>query len=446
MTERLPRGGLIRPTRRAAALLAAACPLCLALGILAPALWPLGAGLLIAILAAILADILLALPARALGIEVEVARAVYIGDSTDITVTLEAPAGRAPVEIAQNCEVDPLFEPPPAPPVTYQPGTRATFQIPLKPRQRGLGRVHRLWLRWAGPLGLTTRQKVVPIDAEIRVAPNIRAVRQGAIKLSAKDAFFGNKAVNLSGDGSEFDALRDYTTGLDRRTIEWKHSARSGKLVSKEFRVERNHQIVLAFDTGYLMHEPLGGISRLDHAINAGLLLTYMALKSGDRVGLFGFAARPYLFAAPHASGNTFPRLQQLSSELEYRPEETNFTLGLSDLAARLNRRSLIVLMTDFVDTVTAELMMENVERLASRHMILFLSLRDPHLARTFEQPAEDLRTMARASIAYDILRDRQVLFERLRRLGVHCLEAEHHQIGPELINGYLNIKRRELI
>lgn len=440
------KGGMIRPTRRAAALLAAACPACLVLGIAAPSLWPLGAGLLAAIFMAIPLDLLLCLPARQLAVETEVARTVYIGETTALIVTLDAPAGRAPIRISQNCEVDPIFLPPVAPEITYQPGTRADFEVALKPRQRGIGRVHRLWLRWSGPLGLTTRLKVIEIAAELRISPNIRAVRQGAIKLSAKDAFFGNKAVNLSGDGSEFDALRDYTTGLDRRTIEWKHSARSLKLVSKEFRVERNHQIVLAYDTGYLMHEPLGGVSRLDHAINAGLLLSYMALKSGDRVGMFGFAAQPYLFAAPNASGNVFARLQQVSSELEYRHEETNFTLGLSDLAARLNRRSLIVLMTDFVDTVTAELMMENVERLSARHMILFLCQRDPHLAATFEQPADDLRAMARASIAYDILRDRQVLFERLRRLGVHCLEAEHHQIGPELINGYLHIKRRELI
>ena len=94
------------------------------------------------------------------------------------------------------------------------------------------------------------------------------------------------------GEGSEFEALREYMPGLDHRSIDWKHSARHRKLVCKEFRTERNHQIVLAFDTGHLMQEPLDGIPKLDHAINAGLLLAFVSLKAGDRVGLYGVRCR----------------------------------------------------------------------------------------------------------------------------------------------------------
>lgn len=437
---------MIRPTRRAAAFLAAGFPLCIVLGILNPGLWPLGAAYLLGVLAITAGDAILALRVRDLRIAVEADRVLNIGEAVPLAIRLESRRPSSAVLIDPRCEIDPIIGLEKPSPVLYQPGTAAEFTIEMRPRQRGLARLHRLWLRWAGPFGLTTRQTEVDLNLDLRVTPNIRAVRQGAIALSAREAFFGAKEVDQSGDGSEFDALRDYTSGMDRRTIEWKHSARSGKLVCKEFRVERNHQIILAFDTGYLMREPLGGIARLDHAINAGLLLTYMALKSGDRVGMFAFAARPYLFAGPSGTMNAFARMQRLSSDLAYLPEETNFTLGLSELNARLNRRSLIVLMTDFVDTVTAELMIENVARLATRHVILFLSLRDPDLAATFDGEVGDFHEMARASVAYDILRDRQVLFERLRRLGVHCLEASWDQVGPDLINRYLRIKRRELI
>nr|WP_298689421.1 DUF58 domain-containing protein [uncultured Dongia sp.] len=437
---------MIRPTKRAAALLAIGFPICLVLGIANAGLWPLGAGYLLAALAIIAADALMCLRTDELRVTADPARVIYIGETTDLIVHLASPRARPGVVLEPRCDIDPIIVPMMPERVIYQPGTTANFVLPLRPRQRGIGRLHALWLRWAGPLGLTVRLMRVEIGRDIRITPNIRAVRQGAINLSTRDAFFGAKAVDQSGDGSEFDALRDYTSGLDRRTIEWKHSARSHKLVSKEFRVERNHQIILAFDTGYLMREPLAGMARLDHAINAGLLLTYMALKSGDRVGMFAFAGKPYLFTAPGGSMNAFSRMQRLSSDLAYSAEESNFTLGLTDLAVRLNRRSLIVLMTDFVDTITAELMIENVARLATRHVVLFLCLRDPQLAATFDQEVGDVHRMARATVAYDILRDRQILFERLRRMGVHCLEAEHHQIGPDLINGYLHIKRRELI
>lgn len=437
---------MIRPTRRLAAWLGLGFPICLALGIADAALWPLGGAYLAAVLAVAGLDALLALRIRDLSVEVVVERVLNIGETVPARIRLASRRALSPIFIEHRVQLGDIVTPGEIGPVFYQPGTEAEFDIPLTPRERGLADLKALWLRWAGPFGLTIRQTTIALDRELRVTPNIRAVRQGAIALSAREAFFGTKSVDQSGDGSEFDALKDYAAGMDRRTIEWKHSARSGKLVCKEFRVERNHQVILAYDTGYLMREPVGGISRLDHTINAGLLLTYTALKSGDRVGMFAFGARPYLFAAPSGTMNAFARMQHLSGELAYLSEESNFTLGLSDLSARLNRRSLIVLMTDFVDTVTAELMVENVARLATRHLILFLTLRDPDLAATTERRIGGLNDMTRAVVAYDIQRDRQVLFERLRRLGVHCLEATHDQVGPDLINRYLRIKRRELI
>lgn len=437
---------MIRPTRRAAALVAIGFPVCLVLGIVDDSLWPFGAAYLVAALVLLIIDAAFCLRLKELDVTIDPLHVMYIGERTSLVVHLASMRPRPQVILEPRCDIDPIISTSLEERILYQPGQAARFTIDLQPRQRGIARFERLWLRWTGPYGLTVRIKRVDVGADMRVTPNIRAVRQGAIALSAREAFFGAKAVDQSGDGSEFDALRDYTSGLDRRTIEWKHSARSHKLVCKEYRVERNHQIILAFDTGYLMREPLAGLPKLDHAINAGLLLTYMALKSGDRVGMFAFAAKPYLFATPSGSMNAFARMQRLSSDLAYLPEETNFTLGLADLSTRLNRRSLIVMMTDFVDTITAELMLENIARLATRHVVLFLSLRDPHLAATFEDQVGDVHRMARATIAYDILRDRQILFERLRRMGVHCLEADHHQIGPDLINGYLRIKRRELI
>src|SRR5690606_37670883 len=132
---------------------------------------------------------------------------------------------------------------------------------------------------------------------------------------------------------------------------------------------ERNHQVVLAVDTGHLMSEPLVGIPKLDHAINAGLLLSYFSLRAGDRIGFYGFDSAVRTFLEPSGGLRSFPRLQQASAALDYNHVETNFTLGLGELQGRLTRRSLVVVLTDFVDTVTAEIMVENVLRLSRRHL-----------------------------------------------------------------------------
>jgi len=137
--------------------------------------------------------------------------------------------------------------------------------------------------------------------------------------------------------------------GLDSRVIDWKHSARHRKLLCKEFQTERNHQLVLAFDTGYLMREPIEGMPRLDHAINAALLLAWTSLQGGDLVGVYGFDALVRHYQQPVRGISGFARIQKAASELEYRSEETNFTLGLASLSARLKRRALVILFTDFV-------------------------------------------------------------------------------------------------
>jgi uncharacterized protein (DUF58 family) len=112
----------------------------------------------------------------------------------------------------------------------------------------------------------------------------------------------------------------------------------------------------------------------------------------------------------------------------------------------RLSRRSLIVVITDFVDTVTAELMVENLAHLSTRHLVLLVALQDPELAATVTAEPRSLEVMARALVAAELDRDRRVVFQRLRRLGVLCLEAPHQRIGAVLIDRYLTIKQRELI
>jgi uncharacterized protein (DUF58 family) len=234
--------------------------------------------------------------------------------------------------------------------------------------------------------------------------------------------------------------------GLDHRAIDWKHSARHRKLVSKEFQAERNHQLLVAIDCGHLMGEPLDGIPKLDHAINAGLVLSYAALHAGDRVGVFGFDSEVRLHAAPNGGLRSFPRVQEAFSKLDYHDTETNFTLGLTELLTRLKQRSLVVVVSDFVDTITAEIMIENLGRLAVRHVILFVTLRDPVLAHGVERRPDNLESLSQAVIVNDLARERARVLERLRRLGVLCVDTDVDHLNTDLVNRYLSVKARELV
>lgn len=436
----------MRPTPRAVALFAAGVPLALLVVLVDDSLWKLGFGHLGFAIALTWLDGQRALPSHALDIVVQAPARVFVGEEERLAVTL-TPAGRWPPTTAElACDADPglaVGRPDREPLV---PGRPVNVSIPLRALRRGTARVHRLWVRWPGPLGLATRRTIHPVESTVAMLPNVRAVHRGSLRYGARDVLFGSKPQSQQGDGSEFEALRDYLPGLDHRSIDWKHSARHRTPVCKEFRAERNHQVILAFDTGRLMSEPLEGIPRLDHAIHSGLALAWLSLRSGDQVGLFGFDATVRLSMAPVRGTRHFIRILEAAARLDYHHDETNFTLGLVELMARLRRRSLVILQTEFVDTVTAELMVASLERLAARHLVVFVTMQDAGLSEAVNAPPSRVTDLSRAVIAGSLLRERRIVLERLRRLGVLCLDAPRAQVGTDLLNRYLMIRRRELI
>ncbi|WP_367180750.1 DUF58 domain-containing protein [uncultured Parasphingopyxis sp.] len=210
----------------------------------------------------------------------------------------------------------------------------------LTPNRRGPAEIAGIWARWQGPLGLAWAQKHDQTQYEIAVTPDISPIYDEGVQLFLRDAAFGLIAQIERGEGNEFEALTEFQTGMDKRAIDWKQSARHLELLAKEYRTERNNHIVFALDAGRTMCEPIDGVPRIDRAISAGLTAAYVALKGGDRTMLFGFARRPVL-ASPFASETrSFARLQQAAAGLDYHVgEEANYTLALATLSARLKRR-----------------------------------------------------------------------------------------------------------
>ena len=182
------------------------------------------------------------------------------------------------------------------------------------PQRRGPGHLHDLWLRWPGPLGLAVRQKHVPLEATIRVWPDLSPVRSPVLQRFLRDSQFGVVARRVRGEGTQFEALSEYEPGMDRRRIDWKASARHTALYARENESERDNQIVFAFDCGQSMIEPVDGLPRLDRAVSAALTAAYVALKGGDRVALFGFADQPQLMTPFVTDTRAFHRLQSAAA------------------------------------------------------------------------------------------------------------------------------------
>lgn len=433
---------MIRPAPRAAWALGGGAPALLVVALLAPSWWQLGIGWLAFVLAISLADTFALIFVR-VEAKVECPRVLHLGDRAAATLLLRA---RRPLQAEFVVDVEGPVRPFEAGTVRVMEGGIAKCELPISTIRRGSVRLPRVWLSIRGPLGFMARIVRRELGVEAAVVPNVAAIKRQALAFMAQDAPLGVKPQFQKGSGTEFESLREYLPGLDPRGIDWKHSARHYKLLCKEFQTERNHHVVLAIDTGRLMVENLDGIPKLDRGFQALLLLAYVSLKAGDRVGFCAFDARTRAFLAPASGFGVMGRVQNSFAALDYTTEETNFTLALTELSGRLRRRSLVVIVTDFVDTVTAELMIENMGRMAQRHLLVFAALGNPALQRQFEQPPENMATAARAVLAHELMRERRAVFSRLRRLGVLCIETPAERLDSALIRRYLAIKHRDLI
>lgn len=323
-------------------------------------------------------------------------------------------------------------------------GAEAALEIRAK--RRGAWPIERLWLGWASRFGLLHFCPRLTVGAEIHAVPNIRLVQSGQIDVTVRSTLYGVKENILKGEGSEFHQLREWVTGMDPRTIDWKHSARHRALMAKEMRAERNHHVILALDNGFLMREEIAGLPKIDHAVNAALATAWAAGLGGDLVGMYAFDSQPRVFLPPEPGRPAFARLRTRVAELAYESVETNHTLAMAHLHQRLKRRSLVVVFSDFVDTTTAELLVENITVLNRAHVIVFVALRDPKLEAIAHGTPDGMTDVARAVSAEQMLRERRVVMERLQRVGVFVIDAQPDALTARLISTYLTIKSREVI
>jgi uncharacterized protein (DUF58 family) len=434
---------LIYPTRAAVIATAAGAPLALAFAAIQPGRWFLALAWPLAIVLLTAFDALRGL--ASVTARVDFPGHAYVGETRECAVAVSVDSRPRNAWVA--LEASPL--------IAAEDGGRARVPlkqghgavlVPLEMVRRGIARFERLWLRWTGPLGLAWNQGTVELGAVFPVLPDLRPVHDQGAKIFQRYALEGMIAQLTRGEGSDFDALVDFRTGMDRRAIDWKQSARHVKLLAKQYRTERNNQIVFAVDTGRQMCEPVAGLARVDRCVSAMLLTAWIALKLGDRVAINAFDSRPRLSSGLVSGGGAFTELERIAAGIDYSAEETNYTFALTTLAARLTRRSMIILFTEFTDTVSADFLLRAMRRLVETHLIIVVVLRDEELEDIAAREPETADDVTRAVTAAALLKERRVVIGRLQHLGVHVVESEYDKVSERLVQSYLDLKKRDLL
>ena len=435
---------MIYPTRLCVIAAVAGAPIALVVSLMQPGLWMVAVAWLFGIGLLMLIDAVLAAGPRSAQVTLDAPGYLAVAAPAEAKVLVDF--GRT---WGVRRSLQAALDAQPRVGLTSTRGRRTgegEFTFALTPERRGLAVFSEAVVRWQGPMGMVWRQKRQTLGVSHMIGADIRRVEDEALHMFSRDALHGAKVQIDVGEGADFHALSDFHSGMDRRTIDWKQSARHMALLAKEFRVERNHQVVMALDCGRVMSEPIGGAPRIDRAIHGALILAYACLRSGDRAGLFAFDDRPRLSTGQVNGVGAFPLLARQAARIDYGTEEANYAFGLTMLSASLKRRSLVVVFTEFADSTAAEMMIETTARLIKKHLVLFVVMRDEELEALVTASPETPEDVSRAVVAATLLQERDIVLSRLRRLGAHIVEAPADRIGPEALNVYLDLKRRDLL
>lgn len=326
-------------------------------------------------------------------------------------------------------------------------GQERSGRYTLLPHERGRTGFTAVHLRSPSRLGLWTFIERRELHSPVRILPDIRAVyRYDLMARKNRLAELGLKVYRLRGQGSEFERLREYRREDEPRQIDWKATSRTRQLISREFSVERNQNILVALDCGRSMLNESDGISYLDRALNAAIMLSYIALGQSDNVGFLAFSNRIERTVRPVRGKPAIQTLLQQSFDLEGRRETSDYGLAIEHLQRRFRKRSLVVLITHAIDEQHLETISQSLRGIRSPHLFLVVLLRDLGLSNLAGRiPETDVQAFQSAAAA-ELLTSIERKTLSLKTGGILTLSSLPDQLTADVINGYLDVKARHLM
>jgi uncharacterized protein (DUF58 family) len=327
-----------------------------------------------------------------------------------------------------------------------RPGETLSFSSRVRAVQRGTAALdgpHLAMTFW----GWAERVVSLPSRSELKVLPNLRAVRR--LHRQLNDVFLrglGQRTAPRLGKGREFDRLREYTMNDDFRDIAWKASARHRKLIVREYRLDRSQDVLVCVDRGHRMAAMTTRIRRVDHAVNAAVLVAYICNRMEDRVGMLSFGAQvdsgiPQGRGASHQS-----RVAAYSSSIQAEYIHTDYLALGAHVRRRLRRRALVLIVTTLPEAGEQQALVRAVGMMVPTHLPLVVVLSDPALRAAAEAQPADHGELCRTLVARDVWTDRRRMMDELRRRGAWVIDTGPQDAGVESVNAYLEIKRRQLI
>jgi len=327
-----------------------------------------------------------------------------------------------------------------------RPGEVLRLEMPVRAIARGSATVERPYVA-ATLRGIIERIVPTAKESELHVLPNLKAVARMHKQLNAfalRGA--GARSAPRIGKGREFDRLRDYVQDDDYRDIAWRASARHGRLIVREYRLDRSQDVLLCLDQGHRMAARVAQVTRLDHAVNAAVLISYVCNRMEDKVGILSFDTD---VDKGIIIGHGTAHLRAITgyvTSLEAAYRHTDYVALATALRRRVHHRSLILMMTVLPEREERFGLLRAVEMLAPQHLPLIVVLDDPNLEAAAKFLPADRAELARTLVARDLWMAKVELMRDLRGRGALVVRSTPEDAGIDAVNAYIDVKRRQLL
>lgn len=317
--------------------------------------------------------------------------------------------------------------------------SEARLTTPIRPGRRGRFEPSRVVLRVEGPLGLAARQRTLDVPGRLKVVPAFPSRKDAELRLErAKRLELGVRSVRLTGTGTDFDQLREYTPDDDFRRIDWAATARGGRPIVRTFRAERNQTVLALVEVGRNMAGRVLGVPRLEHALDAVFALTTVATGLQDQVGLVAYDDEVRASLPASHRGDQLARIVDAVYELEPELLETDHRAAFAHTLARFRRRTTLVVCTDLTEATVSETLLPALPLVLRDHLVVVVAVTDPEVAAWSTDAVHDDDGVYRRAAATSALEERARLAARLRGLGAVVVDAPPGELSGRLVDTYL--------
>ncbi|MEQ9440751.1 MAG: DUF58 domain-containing protein [Cyclobacteriaceae bacterium] len=324
---------------------------------------------------------------------------------------------------------------------------KASYEYFIRPVRRGAYEFGAVNAFVSAPLGLVQRRYRFSADKEVPVYPSFIQMRKyELLAFSNHLTEFGIKKIRRLGHNQEFEQIKEYVAGDDYRTINWKATARRGVLMVNNYQDERAQHVYAIIDKGRSMKMPFEGMTLLDYAINASLVISNIALKKEDKAGLITFQHKVQSFLPASRRSRQLHLLLETLYNQKTAYKESNYAALYTVVKRRISQRSLLLLFSNFESISALRRQLPYLRQMAQWHLVVVIFFKNTELYELMAQEAVSLRDVYQKTIAEQFAEEKKQIVDEFKQYGIQALLTTPQQLSVDTINKYLELKARGMI